>query len=379
MKTRTQYSSRVFNTWQNLLRRKNWFVKKLTPSTAFNFSRACLAYLLRTTRLQSLPVALKVDISPVCNLRCPFCVHGTTDPESRSFHKSQRMSLENFQRLLDEVKGKTSSISLYYLGDPLTHPQLNEICALANRAGIFTYVSTNFSFKLTDAQIENLVTSGLSHLKVCVDGLTQEVYEQTRTGGRIATVLDNLERVCRARERLGTDIGIEVQYICYEQNIHELKPARELVRKMGIDEFTTFRGADYTMKGIHPDHFDVTGAVSNGIFSNCYWPYFFMVIKWNGDVIPCCSFRQDEQYDPNRPRITTLGNVFETSVAEVWNSKAYQETRRFVTAPKAFLESGDRGNTFCYGCKQVCKRQPKAKVLASGGIPQLPVLDQTSN
>ena len=334
---------------------------------------ATLAYFSKSIRLRSLPVALKVDISPVCNLRCPFCIHGTTDPKQRRFHKGQRITVADFERLVDEVKGRTSAMSLYYLGDPLTHPDLTKLCGVADKGNIYTYVSTNFSFDLSDEKIDDLATCGLSHLKICVDGLTQEIYGRTRVGGRIEKVIDNLKRVCEARTRLKSKLVVEVQYILNDDNRHQVDECRELMEQIGVDEMTTFEGADYTMEEIHPKNFEVLGPAKSEMIPNCFWPYYFMTVKWNGDVIPCCSFRQDEQYDPVNKTDRLLGNIFETSLEEVWNSQAYQNTRKFVTNPAKFMNEANAESEFCFGCKRVCSRK---KI---GEVPQpdptaLPVL-----
>jgi len=266
------------------------------------------------------------------------------------------MAVEDFSRLAREVSGRTSAMSLYYLGDPLTHPDLTELCAIAKAEKIYTHVSTNFSFNLTDEKIEDLATCGLNHLTVCVDGLTQEVYERTRVGGKITKVLDNLKRVCDARTRLRSGLVIEVQFILHDSNRSQLIETQHLMEELGVDVMTSFQGADYTMEEIDPRNYQVLGPAVAGLIPNCYWPYFFMTIKWNGDVIPCCSFRQDEQYDPNRPKISILGNIFDKSVSEVWNSHEYQNARTFVSNPKDFMKKTQSEHEFCYGCERVCKR-----------------------
>lgn len=357
MKSRTQYSARLGRTYRTFARRKDWFLRNASVGTAKNFAMATTAYLSKRTKLKSLPVALKVDISPVCNLRCPFCIHGTTDPKQKRFHKSQRMTVADFSRLVDEVKGRTSAMSLYYLGDPLTHPDLTKLCKVANNGGIYTYVSTNFSFQLSDEKIDELATCGLSHLKICVDGMTQAVYGRTRVGGRIEKVIDNLKRICEARTRLKSNLVVEVQYIQNDGNRHQIDECRELMKKIGVDEMTTFEGADYTMEEIHPKNYEVLGPADSGMVPNCFWPYYFMTIKWNGDVIPCCSFRQDEQYDPVNKTERLLGNIFESSIEEVWNSDAYQNARSFVSNPVRHMDTVNASKEFCFGCKRVCSRR----------------------
>src|SRR5205085_1410671 len=160
-------------------------------------------YALGTEGVAAWPTVLKIDISPVCNLRCTVCVHaapnGDTDLERQEFHGRQRMSVADFRRIIAEVAGRTSAVSLYYLGDPLVHPDLDEMCGIARDAGMNVHISTNFSFKLTDERLARMARSGLTHLTVCVDGLRQESYERTRVGGRIDLVLSNLRRICAER------------------------------------------------------------------------------------------------------------------------------------------------------------------------------------
>ena len=82
------------------------------------------------------------------------------------------------------------------------HPHLDEICDATREAGINAHVSTNFSFTLSDDRLRSLLSCGLSHLSVCVDGLTQESYSKTRVGGRIELVLDNLRRLLQLRREM---------------------------------------------------------------------------------------------------------------------------------------------------------------------------------
>jgi len=69
-----------------------------------------------------------------------------------------------------------------------------------------------------------------------------------------------------------------------------------------------------------------------------------MVIKYNGDVIPCCNYRIGEQYDRTKKPVV-LGNVFETGVMGVWNQEGYQMIRRGLKKVVHMRE-----DSFCYGC-----------------------------
>lgn len=333
----------------------------LTPGKAANLALAVSEFALRREVMRAWPVALKVDISPLCNLRCTICVHASSSESSsddlkrQRFSSNQRMPIAAFQRLVDEVSGKTSALSLYYLGDPLIHPDLAAMCRYAWDAGLNTHVSTNLSFRLDDSRVDELVQSGLTHLTVCVDGLSQETYQRTRVGGDIELVLNNLQRILRRRDALGRAFPkVEVQFIKYQHNVHERPAAVERFAELGIDQFTDYWGA----------LFNYTDVVAGETFSvrdpkrplglpRCMWPHFSMVIKYDGDVIPCCNYRHGAQYRDDRRDARIVGNALQTSVREIWNSAPYRAMRRLVGDPRRTRSEPELEQTFCAGCPVV--------------------------
>jgi MoaA/NifB/PqqE/SkfB family radical SAM enzyme len=342
---------------ENFRRRREWFLEGASPRQMSNVLLAGMHFAARREFVRSWPVLVKIDISPVCNLRCTYCVHASPGEDEalqqQVFRKHQRMTVEQFEGIAGEISGRSAAVALYYIGDPLMHPELAEMGAAAKRFGLNSHVSTNFSFKLSDDQLAALVSSGLSHLTVCVDGMDQGLYERTRVGGDIGRVLDNLERVLTIRRELGrTHPKVEIQYIKYQHNLGEIEEAERWAADRGVDQFTAYWGNLYNYADISPDRYEVTGPKSRGKLPLCAWPHFAMQVKWDGEVIPCCYHRVAEQYRPDgdaRP----VGNVFETSVSEVWNSPAYRNLRRLVSDPRRTeTESGLKGS-FCEGCPAV--------------------------
>ncbi|MBL7961385.1 SPASM domain-containing protein, partial [bacterium] len=60
-------------------------------------------------------------------------------------------------------------------------------------------------------------------------------------------------------------------------------------------------------------------------FMPCPYPWQYLVVQWNGDVVPCCR-------DYNA--VITLGNVKKSSLKEIWNSSRYEEFRRQMAIGK---------------------------------------------
>jgi MoaA/NifB/PqqE/SkfB family radical SAM enzyme len=343
--------------FENTKRRLGWFLENLTLRKLINIIGDVMQFAGKSERMLAWPAVLKIDISPLCNLKCTVCVHaspnGNAALEKQTFHSSQKMSVDQFRHIVNEIKGKTSAVSLYYYGDPLVHPHLEEICRIARDAGLNVHISTNFSFALSDDRIKRIVQSGLTHLTVCVDGLSQEKYQLTRVGGRIERVLANLERVCRFRREYGQNYPrVEVQYIKFQHNVDEEEKARALFTAMGVDRVTSFWGwlDNYTDHnfGAYPVH----SPKKRQRLPQCHWPHFSMLVRYNGQVVPCANYRMGEQQtSPEGSRV--LGNVFETSVREVWNSPQYRAARRLVSNPELANKETALQEHFCYGCPAI--------------------------
>ena len=76
-----------------------------------------------------------IEITNRCNLSCDFC-HGTRRPP-------RTMTPAEFETLALKLRGETDYLYLHVLGEPLLHPQLPELLAIAHRLGFRTCLVTN--------------------------------------------------------------------------------------------------------------------------------------------------------------------------------------------------------------------------------------------
>jgi len=83
-----------------------------------------------------------------------------------------------------------------------------------------TVVNSNFNAPVDG---ERLVRSGLDHLVISGDGITQEVYEKYRVDGKINLVLDNLRKIVNAKKKYGSKLPyIEWQCLVTKWNEAQL-------------------------------------------------------------------------------------------------------------------------------------------------------------
>lgn len=336
---------------QNATRRWRWFVQDATRQQLANMARSGIGFVLRRRWSGSVPVLIKLDISPMCNLSCSFCVHSAADDvvlDEQVFSSAHRVDLAAFEKLIAEIRHRTSVLALYYVGDPLVHPDLDAMCTMAGDARIRTHVSTNFSFRLSDERLRSLIESGLSHLTVCVDSMVQEEYDKTRVGGDIELVLSNLERLLAIRSEGRSRLHVEVQYIKFRHNVHNEAVAEQWCRRHGVDQFTSYWGNLHNYVDLAPERVEVVAPRGRSWLPRCAWPYFAMTVRYDGATLPCCYHRVSEQYrtgGDDRP----VGNVFTDGVEEVWTGPAYGRLRELVDNP-AGLADAERNASFCSGC-----------------------------
>ncbi|MCH7868387.1 MAG: SPASM domain-containing protein [Myxococcales bacterium] len=343
-----------------VMRKISWFWHGLTLRKAINLAISGAQFYLKSEKAYNMPVIVKIDISPACNLRCPSCVHGFAgeDPvlQKQDLSNKHKMDIPHFTQLIDQIKATTSAVSLYYLGDPLAHPQLEEMCRIASDAGLGVHVGTNFSFRMTDERIRRLATCGITEFTADLDGMTQETYELTRVGANLETTMHNLKRLCAVKRELKLKFPvIEVQYIIFQHNVDDLEAAEQFCEEIGVDQFSSFWGNFHNYTDLGPDRFTVNEPKKpeKNAPPLCTWPHFNTLVKSNGDVIPCCWNREGEQYTPDGDK-RVVGNVFESSLKEIWKSPKYETMRAMVNNPeKAMNESSDAKESFCHGCSML--------------------------
>jgi MoaA/NifB/PqqE/SkfB family radical SAM enzyme len=354
---------RLSSNFARLKRRCGWLLGSNWPFKAINITLTFASYVLGLKKNLGKPVILKVDLSPNCNLKCTACVHAdptslpTPDLRGQNFTPKQFMNPTEFETIISSCSPYLSAVSLYYLGDPLIHPQLSEFIRIANAYSVNTHVNTNFSFVLSDSRIESLVTSGLTHFTACMDGFTQETYSKTRVNGNIDLVKNNLKRLIEYKIKHNSNIHVEVQYLSFDHNRHEVDLARNFCRDLGPVTFTIIRGYLNNYCDTNEQYVSVLKYYSDTLLPKCFWPYFSTVIKYNGDVIPCCFHRMGEAYSSYHHN-HSLGNVIQTSVTDVWNSISYQNLRKAMKHPKYIKAKDSSGiSHFCDGCNVVCQRK----------------------
>ena len=176
------------------------------------------------------PPLTKVYVEPTtaCNLRCRICVRNSWNEPVGS------MEMATYRRLVDGLRGVPSlrTMAFWGFGEPLLHPDIVEMVALAKGLGAKTELITN-GLLLDREMAEGLVMAGLNTLVVSVDGTSPESDPDIRSGADFRLVQENVEglhAVRRANSRDNPEIGLE--FVATRRNVSELPNLHRLAYSM---------------------------------------------------------------------------------------------------------------------------------------------------
>ncbi|MBU1229135.1 MAG: radical SAM protein [Proteobacteria bacterium] len=297
------------------------------------------------------PTNLIVGVVNACNLHCVACMaHGY--PEARVLaarDPNKFMRLEQFSRILDQGAKLAHTLDLTSPGEAFLNPQLYDMISLvAQDCGIYVKLDTNGH--VMDA--EAVVDSGLSQITFAVDGFSQTSYETYRRGGKLATVVANVERLSEATLRKGSTLDIRVKYLVHAFTEGEVEQARKYFSQFSNVSFfvevffppapslefcqahpfeTTpelFQHWKASKECYNLYYFDETTGrcrhkcMTMPLLDICRNPFQGLSIMPDGEAYACCfatGFKTKELY---------MGNVYEEGLSSVFNGPRANAMRR---------------------------------------------------
>lgn len=156
---------------------------------------------------------LNVEITNRCNLRCTYC------PVNRGMARPKvDLEFERFAEILARAPGVRTLLPFQW-GEPLLHPRLLDMIALATGRGIRTFLTTNGT--LLDASMQRaLLSSGLARLTISVDG-DDDVHWQAR-GVALAPIRERVRELRALRDATGATMRIDASMVVTSESAPSL-------------------------------------------------------------------------------------------------------------------------------------------------------------
>ena len=241
-----------------------------------------------------------IETTNRCNLACDFC-HGTKRPLGT-------MPPEDFRRIAEKLRGETSYLYLHVLGEPLLHPQLKELLAIAGELGFRVCLVTNGTL-LHKRREELLAAKSLHKVSVSLHS-----FEGNGGAGDLPAYLQQVWEVCLPLSERGVLCALR---LWNEGTAPRLNGAVEafLSQRIGRDVESLPRDARGN-RTLRPNLFleraerfgwpDLNAPESGANF--CHGFTRQLAVLWDGTVTPCCL---DSEGD------IPLGNLLSQPLEEI--------------------------------------------------------------
>jgi MoaA/NifB/PqqE/SkfB family radical SAM enzyme len=323
------------------------------------------------------PPLAKIYVEPTttCNLRCRICVRNSWS-EPVGF-----MEMTTYRRLVDGLRKVPSlrTMAFWGFGEPLLHPDIVEMVALARELGAKTELITN-GLLLDRTMAEGLVMAGLDTLVVSVDGTSAESRADIRSGADLRLVQENVKGLHTARRanRCGNpEIGLE--FVVTRRNVSELPNLRRLAYSIEASFIVVTNVLPYTEEFKEEILYWLsTGSLYSPVRSK-WFPEIMLprmdarreylepllrllrqggvidplprrsdgaegycrfvgegavAVAWDGEVSPCVALMHSYTcYVLGREKMIrryTLGNVGREEIARIWERDEFKQFRRRV-------------------------------------------------
>lgn len=275
-----------------------------------------LSFIFKKPILWGKPMAVSIEPTTACNLRCPQCPSGL-----RQFTRATgNLKPELNKIILDRLGNTLQHINYYFQGEPFINPQFTELIAEARKRNIYVVTSTNAHF-ISPETAEKIIESGLNEIIVSIDGTTQETYEKYRVEGQLEKVLEGTKNLIAAKEKRKSQYPvITFQFLVVRHNENQIEEIQNLTKKMDVDRLTlkTVQIYDYeSSQNLLPENQNYSRykisqqgkiELKNKFRNSCWRSWSSVVVTWDGNAVPCC-FDKDAEHK--------LGNLNNETITQI--------------------------------------------------------------
>lgn len=320
-----------------------WFsyFKTLTFKRIWNAIDVKSSYVIskitRKYRRRGMPLSISIEPTTTCNLQCPECPSGL-----RKFTRPTGfIKKETVEEIVKQLGNYLFYVTFYFQGEPLLHKQFAEFVRLLKMKKIVVATSTNAHY-LTAEKSQEIIDSGLDRLIISLDGTDAKTYSIYRKGGNFDKVISNIEFFMALRKKSKSKHPfVELQFIVFKHNEHQIKEIKILGKKLGVDKVTLktaqlyeFEKGNELMPGLvkysrYEEYEDGKYRIKSNLPNSCYRSWSGSVITWDGGVVPCC-FDKDADF--------RFGNILSTDYKSILKNKEYQKFMQQILIDRSQIE-----------------------------------------
>lgn len=247
-----------------------------------------------------------IEITNICNLKCKFC------PETS--RNKQYMKVKNFESIIQKIHKQTNLVCLHVKGEPLLHPQLEEILNILEKYNLKANITTNGT--LIKQNLELLKSSkAVRQINISIHSITQNENLSKKYLQNIFESVEELPNVIVSYRLWNisriSENGINREIINELEDYYNIE---NLAKKLKQNEFLKLRNNLFINQDKEFTWPNINGKMMIE-YGRCLALKEQIAILVDGTVVPCCL---DNNGD------IPLGNILEENLEDILNKEKTQ-------------------------------------------------------
>ncbi len=274
----------------------------------FTYSSAQKKELERYHPIESSDYVYAIDVVGGCNLRCPTCPVGNQKEMPKGIMRPELFS-SILKKITRDNPVHKPDIWLFNWSEPLLNPHLSSFIEEIRGANLSSFISSNLN--ISD-RIDEVMKANPNRFKVSISSLKQEIYGVTHERGDIKTVVDNFERLAKARDRHHSSTEIWIGHHLYKNTIGEVEQIKALANRYGFGyrpSYAIMAPIEKSYSSIKSINSEISGIENELIFHpktiaknikprrsgnmDCELRFNMTAINYDGSVSLCCGTTKD--------------------------------------------------------------------------------------
>lgn len=281
------------------------------------------------------PITVELDMTNMCNHKCPECVVNYFRREDKSFLNKKFATNVIKQLAQADIRGLIFTGG----GEPLSNPATIDMVKLAHDLGLDLGFITNGS--LINEEAAKAILKNCTWVRVSLDAGSEKTFSLTHgmDGKEFRRIINNIKLLSRLKRKIRSKCTIGVGYLTSKDTAFEMEKAAILCRDLGVDylQFRPMqirRGNKFSYSWTNVDmnienclnysndnykvlfskhKYDMMKRKDYGRFyKKCYGHQFATVVAADGKLYVCCHLRGFDKY--------CIGDLRKNSFEEIWNS-----------------------------------------------------------
>lgn len=236
------------------------------------------------------------------------------------------MSEYLFNKILDDVRQHIPPFRvavLYHGGEPLLNPLLPKMIGDLKSAGMPAVKIVSNGMHLTATLAYLLASSGLDAIEISLDGESADESDSVRTRSSAREVLSNILNLLDIIEEQKRGPRVTISTTQFRKDAGSSTPSIPRWLKEPFQGRPVNFKAAWAIAWPSGKHdralFDIVGTEEHIAPTSCSLLEDTLTIRSDGTVVPCCYDLTSE---------APLGNVFNNSIIDIWNSAEYKNFRK---------------------------------------------------